>query len=53
MTRDQMLATFAAYETNYPNLVKSEVIGQTVEGRDLRLYKIGNPANGEIGRAHV
>jgi hypothetical protein len=48
MTRDEMIATFAAYQTNYPNLVKSEVVGQTVEGRNLVLYKIGNPAGGPV-----
>src|SRR4030042_1820433 len=47
-TRDQMIAAWAALATTYPTICSSEVIGQSVENRDLKLFKIGNPLGGRF-----
>jgi len=43
-----MLAAWAKFATDHPNLVSSEVVGQTVQGRNIILYKIGNPGAGRV-----
>jgi len=47
-TRDQMIAAWDALATTYPTVCSSEVIGKSVENRDLKLYKIGNPLGGRF-----
>ena len=47
-TRDQMTAAWDALATSYPTVCSSEVIGKSVENRDLKLFKIGNPLGGRF-----
>jgi hypothetical protein len=41
-------ANFESLVTEFPSLVTHEVIGQTVNGQDIWMYKIGNPNGGKV-----
>jgi len=47
-TRDQLLSDFYNLETIYPNLISHESIGKSTGGRDIPLFKIGNPSGGRV-----
>jgi len=47
-TRDEMLDAWASLEAAHPTLVSHEIIGKTVQNRDILLYKIGNPRGGRV-----
>lgn len=36
------------YEAKYPNLISHESIGKTWQGRDILLFKVGNPWGGRV-----
>jgi hypothetical protein len=43
-----LIRDFHALAAAYPSLVTYEVIGRSVLGRDILLFKIGNPAGGAV-----
>jgi len=47
-TRDEVFNIFNQLKSRYPTKMTSEVIGKTVEGRNIMLYKIGNPHGGKV-----
>ena len=40
---DTFMAAFLTLAKDYPNLVTYETVGETVENRDIIIFKIGNP----------
>jgi hypothetical protein len=42
---DELIRLFMALESRRPDIVSHEVIGKTVRGRDMYLFRIGNPWN--------
>jgi hypothetical protein len=45
---DTMHTNFESLVTEFPTLVTHESIGQTVNGQDIWMYKIGNPEGGKV-----
>ncbi|MFT7668579.1 MAG: hypothetical protein ACI8X5_001273 [Planctomycetota bacterium] len=43
---DELYAHFDAIQAAWPDLVSVEVIGHSIQGRELRVYTINNPATG-------
>jgi hypothetical protein len=43
-----LMADFMNLANAYPNQMTYETIGRTVQGRDILMFKIGNPAGGKI-----
>ena len=54
-TYDQVVAQLKGLETQYPGLVNHEIIGKSYQGKDIYLFKVGNPNGGSFmfdGRPH-
>jgi len=47
-TRSELIGEFLSLENQHPTRMSHEIIGQTVEGRNLYLFKIGNPHGGRV-----
>ena len=47
-SRYQITNDFLALENSYPTLVTHEVIGHSVQNREILLFKIGNPNGGQV-----
>jgi uncharacterized repeat protein (TIGR02543 family) len=43
-TQEAILEDFFTLQSSYPAMLTSEVIGATVEGQDIYLFRLGNPA---------
>jgi hypothetical protein len=43
----EVYAEFDRIEAGWPGFVRHEVIGHSVEGREMRVYTVSNPATGE------
>jgi len=46
-SKDAQIALFDGLVTNYPTRIKKETVGQTLEGRNIPLYRLGNPSGGK------
>lgn len=42
------ISTFKSLAVTYPSLMSYETVGRTVEGRDIVMFKIGNPSSGRV-----
>jgi len=42
-TYDELILAFKNLESDYPHLMAHETIGNTVQGREIIMFKIGNP----------
>jgi predicted deacylase len=47
-TYDTLIESFKSFATIYPSLVSYEVVGKTVQGKDILMFKIGNPYGGRV-----
>jgi hypothetical protein len=47
-SRDQLLEEYFSIEKSFPLQVKNEVFGKTTLGKDMHVFKIGNPDGGRI-----
>jgi len=47
-SREQLISDFLSLEALYPSLVSHEVFGKSVQGRDLYVFRIGNPNGGKV-----
>lgn len=47
-TRDELLSAFQGLKNDYPGVVDSWVIGRTWQGRNIEVYRIGNPNGGRV-----
>ncbi|MEM4733384.1 MAG: M14 family zinc carboxypeptidase, partial [Candidatus Bathyarchaeia archaeon] len=45
---DSYIASFKNLANSYPNLITYEAIGKTVLGKEILMFKIGNPAGGKV-----
>ena len=45
---DAFMTAFLSLAKDYPELVTYEAVGETVENRDIIMFKIGNPAGGRV-----
>jgi hypothetical protein len=46
--KDQQIALMENLAAQYPLLIKSEIIGHSVLGKPIRMYRIGNPNGGKL-----
>ena len=42
------IESFKGFATSYPSLVSYEVVGKTVQGKNILMFKIGNPNGGRV-----
>lgn len=47
-TRDELISAFLNLEVQYPDKISHQIVGKTTEGRDIYLFKIGNPNGGRV-----
>jgi len=47
-TGSEILADYNNLESNYPNLIDHVKVGETVNGQNLNLYRIGNPYGARV-----
>lgn len=50
---NQMVSDIKQLEQTYPNLISTEVIGKSVDGRDIHAVKIGNGSNKTLVTASI
>lgn len=46
-SKDAQIALFDDLVSKHPTQIKKEIIGQTLEGRNIPLYRLGNPTAGK------